>query len=164
MFTKKSKVIIGGSGPSLNKIDYSRLPENAEIWRINNFFKEQDYFLGKNVDAIFNGGPLEEVIDRYHTFHVLAEQDTYNINFDMIFNDKTELCKDFPDLFKNKYELIKKFDKEKNINLYPVINYNSLFLGKHTFTGVAAVIQAMLSGFDEIYIIGIDNNYEMYTE
>ena len=34
----------------------ARSMKNAKVWRINEFFKEPEYYLGRNVDAIFNGG------------------------------------------------------------------------------------------------------------
>ena len=158
---KISKIIIGGSGPSLAKIDYTRLPKDAQIWRINEFFKEPEYFLGRRVDGIFNGGDPKRIIDRYHTFHKLSESGAYDIDFGMIFADK--LFSELPDLFKDQFGSIKELDELGNIGLWPIIKYNDLFFDRHPFSGVCAIIYAMLCGFDEIYIAGIDNDYGMGT-
>lgn len=156
---KVNKVIIGGSGPSLEKIDYKRLPKDAKIWRINDFFKEPVYFLGRRVDAVFNGGTGVKIIDRYHTFHTLSNSKTYDINFTKVFS--TKFFNEYPDLFKDTFGQIRDLDNSNNIGLWPVIDYNRLFLGRYLFTGTSAIIYAILTGFDEIYIVGIDNDYDM---
>ena len=41
--------IVAGNGPSLKAIDYSRLPLNFEVFRCNQFYFEDKYYLGKRV-------------------------------------------------------------------------------------------------------------------
>ena len=154
-----SRVIIGGSGPSLARIDYTRLPTDAQIWRVNDFFKESKYFLGRRADAVFNGGHPDIIIDRYHTLRVLAEKNVYDVNFNMIFADK--LFDELPDLFKGHFEKIRELDKANNIGLWSLIEYNDLFLDRHPLTGTCAILVAMLCGYREIYLAGIDNDYTM---
>lgn len=53
-----SVAVIGGSGPSLYQVDPRRVPAHATIIRINNFFLEPEYFLGRRVDcAYFSSDP-----------------------------------------------------------------------------------------------------------
>ncbi|EJB0361689.1 alpha-2,3 sialyltransferase, partial [Campylobacter jejuni] len=47
------KVIIAGNGPSLKKIDYSRLPNDFDVFRCNQFYFEDKYYLGKKCKAVF---------------------------------------------------------------------------------------------------------------
>ena len=47
------KIVIAGSGPSLKNIDYRRLPKDIDILRTNHFYKEDYYYLGKNVNYYF---------------------------------------------------------------------------------------------------------------
>ncbi|MDE5926745.1 MAG: alpha-2,3 sialyltransferase, partial [Helicobacter sp.] len=37
--------IIAGGGPSLKQIDYSRLPKNFDVFRVNFFYFEEQYYL-----------------------------------------------------------------------------------------------------------------------
>ena len=46
-------VVIGGSGPSLLRTDPRRIPANARIVRVNNFFLETQYHLGSVVDRVY---------------------------------------------------------------------------------------------------------------
>ncbi|EAH6454264.1 alpha-2,3-sialyltransferase, partial [Campylobacter jejuni] len=47
------KVIIAGNGPSLKEIDYSRLPNDFDVFRCNQFYFEDKYYLGKKCKAVF---------------------------------------------------------------------------------------------------------------
>ncbi|EOH4430057.1 alpha-2,3-sialyltransferase, partial [Campylobacter jejuni] len=47
------KAIIAGNGPSLLSIDYSRLPKNYDLFRTNQFYFEDKYYLGKKVNFAF---------------------------------------------------------------------------------------------------------------
>lgn len=50
--------IIGASGPSLGLVEHNRLPSDAHIIRVNNFFLESHYHLGPRVDtAYFSADP-----------------------------------------------------------------------------------------------------------
>ena len=42
-------IIIAGNGPSLKEIDYKRLPKEYDVFRCNQFFFEDKYYLGKDV-------------------------------------------------------------------------------------------------------------------
>lgn len=46
-------VIIAGNGPSLKEIDYSRLPNDFDVFRCNQFYFEDKYYLGKKCKAVF---------------------------------------------------------------------------------------------------------------
>ncbi|EAJ3978590.1 alpha-2,3 sialyltransferase, partial [Campylobacter jejuni] len=48
------KAIIAGNGPSLLSIDYSRLPKNYDLFRTNQFYFEDKYYLGKKVNFAFS--------------------------------------------------------------------------------------------------------------
>lgn len=66
--------VVGGSGPSLRSTDPARVPASATVVRVNNFFLEPEYFLGRRVDcAYFSADPravrfyiatLRQVIER----------------------------------------------------------------------------------------------------
>ena len=77
IYNEEKSIIIAGNGPSLAHIDYRRLPENAKILRLNNFFFEDKYYLGQNVDYyLTDAGYLEGM---YFNLHNLNESRQYNI-------------------------------------------------------------------------------------
>lgn len=46
-------VLIAGNGPSLGQIDYNRLPKEFDIFRCNQFYLEEEYFVGKKLRQLF---------------------------------------------------------------------------------------------------------------
>lgn len=46
-------VIIAGNGPSLQSINYQRLPKKYDIFRYNQFYFEDKYYLGKIKKSFF---------------------------------------------------------------------------------------------------------------
>lgn len=46
-------VVVAGSGPSLLCTDVARIPRDAAIVRVNNFFLEPTYVLGRRVDLVY---------------------------------------------------------------------------------------------------------------
>lgn len=51
-------MVIGGSGPSLRRTDHRRVPADAPVVRVNNFFLEDRYYLGRVIDRVyFSGDP-----------------------------------------------------------------------------------------------------------
>lgn len=47
------KVIIAGNGPSLKEIDYSRLPNDFDVFRCNQFILKINTILVKNAKQYF---------------------------------------------------------------------------------------------------------------
>ncbi|EFP3399602.1 alpha-2,3 sialyltransferase, partial [Campylobacter jejuni] len=41
--------LVCGNGPSLKNIDYKRLPKQFDVFRCNQFYFEDRYFVGKDV-------------------------------------------------------------------------------------------------------------------
>lgn len=46
-------VLIGGSGPSLQSAELARVPASVQVVRVNNFFLEPRYHLGRRVDCVY---------------------------------------------------------------------------------------------------------------
>jgi len=158
IFKKTKRVVIAGSGPSLAHISYDRLPHDAKIWRANNFFMEPKYFLGRNVDAIFNGGAVNDILTRIQKFYDIHSRGEYNINLQNIYIDKP-----IPELkhLKQHFDTIEYLSAAQNApELGSMMKYNAEIWDMHLFSGVAAIIVAILSGFNEIYLTGIDCDYE----
>lgn len=154
-FPKVERVVIGGSAPSLSQIDYRRYPVgDIAVWRINNFFKEHKYYLGRRVDAVFNGGDCDEISVRRATMQKLASADAYDINFDNFFT-----AMPMPNT-KNHFAEIERLDSAHRVGVWPAIAHARDARDQHLFSGVAAIVLAILAGFREIYIAGIDCDYE----
>ncbi len=45
--------LVCGNGPSLKNIDYKRLPKQFDVFRCNQFYFEDRYFVGKDVKYVF---------------------------------------------------------------------------------------------------------------
>jgi hypothetical protein len=49
-------VLLGGSGPTLKEVALERIPADVRIYRVNNFFLEKDYYLGRSIDCLYFSG------------------------------------------------------------------------------------------------------------
>ncbi len=156
-FKKTRRVVITGSGPSLAKISYDRFPNGAQIWRTNDFFKEPEFFVGQRVDAVFNGGTIPDIQVRIRRIIELNQNGTYAVNLDNLYADKKV---DSFETVKQHFEYIECLGQKHAPELVSFIKYNDKMLDAHLFSGVAAIVVAILSGFDEIYLAGIDCDYE----
>ncbi|EMA0254919.1 alpha-2,3 sialyltransferase, partial [Campylobacter jejuni] len=69
------KVIIAGNGPSLKEIDYSRLPNDFDVFRCNQFYFEDKYYLGKKCKAVFYNTYI--FFEQYYTLKHLIQNQEY---------------------------------------------------------------------------------------
>ncbi|MGC6406569.1 alpha-2,3-sialyltransferase, partial [Bisgaard Taxon 45] len=72
-FTKhvvsKKVAVVAGNGQSLAEIDYSLLPEKYDVFRCNQFYFEERYFLGKKIKAVFFTPKV--FLEQYYTLYHL---------------------------------------------------------------------------------------------
>lgn len=68
-------VIVAGNGESLSQIDYRLLPKNYDVFRCNQFYFEERYFLGNKIKAVFftPGSFLSNII------HFIISRETMSI-------------------------------------------------------------------------------------
>ena len=157
MNTSKKPVIIAGNGPSLARIDYTRLPQDFDVYRCNQFYFEDKYYLGKRVtSAFFNPAVFYE---QYYTLKNLEERGEYSyehlysskmlwgtedlrINpfFNMVFPDAIEL-----------YSIMREYPK-----VHAFLKYNDLFHRQRATSGVLMLLAAAINGYREMHLIGID--------
>lgn len=78
------KVIISGNGPSLKEIDYSRLPNDFDVFRCNQFYFEDKYYLGKKFKAVFYNPGL--FFEQYYTLKHLIQNQEYETELIMCSN------------------------------------------------------------------------------
>ncbi len=159
------KIVIAGSGPSLKNIDYRRLPKDIDILRTNHFYKEDYYYLGKNVNYYFpyvRSGFFE------YLPVVLAKtmEGTYNIfkyfSNDLFLIDYFSYLADFEYVSPYIFDIspvIKDIDNSKSI-----LNYLKLYRDYHKKdnscfwlnAGTMSIVKAIELGYKEIYIVGIE--------
>ena len=153
-FSKQNRrIIVAGSGPSLATIEYRRLPDDCPIWRVNDFFMEQKYFLGRRVDAVFNGGGDDRITERYQKLCDLCAGNIYDIDLNHLYADHA--VEQLPQITNN-FAAIRDADSELWAELQEQSDKNDA----HMLNGVGAIVWAILCGYRKIYIAGIDCDYE----
>ena len=71
----KKCAVIAGNGPSLAAIDYKRLPKDFDVFRCNQFYLEDAYYLGRQIDSVFF--VTWAMLENYYTLQHLMERGEY---------------------------------------------------------------------------------------
>lgn len=148
---QNTPIIVAGAGPSLAKIDYYRVPHDIKILRVNDFYFEEKYYLGKNVDFYntFGGPNAKNITSQYYTLYNLKRNKEYY--FDAIYystmHDKMEPLSYLPD----SWPLIM---ENKDLLMLTTFykNYHNVWLN----TGITSLFLAYTLGFRKIYMTGFD--------
>jgi alpha-2,3 sialyltransferase len=144
-------LVIAGSGPSLQRINYKRFPKNFLTFRINNFFLEAKYYLGRNVDLCYQSMPRDETI--YTLANVITDYE-YNFNTDLIFT-RERVTERFPDRYlfpRVEVENILSLDNKMYSYILEIFHYQE----KHVTSGILSLLASIVLGFKDIYMIGVD--------
>lgn len=80
------KAIISGNGSSLLNMDYKRLPTDVDIFRCNQFYLEDKYYLGKQVKYFFYNPVLMN--EQHYTANKLRANGDYYIEHEVLSNFK----------------------------------------------------------------------------
>lgn len=138
--------LVCGNGPSLKNIDYKRLPKQFDVFRCNQFYFEDRYFVGKDVKYVFFNPFV--FFEQYYTSKKLIQNEEYNIenivcstiNLEYIdgfqFVDNFELY--FSDAFLG-HEIIKKLK-----DFFAYINIMKYTIGKELLVEFICVLQLWL--------------------
>lgn len=149
-------IIIAGNGPSLAQIDYTRLPKDFDVFRCNQFYFEDRYFLGKKIKGVFfNYFILKE---QFFTLHHLKERGEYEVEDVYCMNeDVEELSIDgkssrfiFPSI-KNCHDFLKQIPLFNNLD-----KFYHLYFHQCSTAGIVMLYTAIAQGYKEIYLTGID--------
>ncbi|PAF49323.1 hypothetical protein BKH43_07000 [Helicobacter sp. 13S00401-1] len=157
-------VLIAGNGESLKDIDFSRMPDSFDVFRVNQFYFEDKYFTGKKIKAVFfNPAILKEQLLTLKTLELKGEYEieTYYCNLlrslykqplnpEILDIDTTQLKKIFPEV-KCYYEYLEKIEE---FNYF--VNFSNNCLGVRPTGGMAMIFTALSLGYTEIYVTGID--------
>ncbi|TLD84148.1 alpha-2,3-sialyltransferase [Helicobacter trogontum] len=148
--------IICGNGPSLAEIDYKRLPLEYDVFRCNQFYFEDKYYMGKRVKFAFaNPSVLFEQSYTYRTLSYTKEYEIDNIvvsNFNLNHIDSCYLqyLYIYDDIICGSRQLARLKD------FYAFIRYNELYCERRITSGIYMCAFAVALGYKEIYIAGID--------
>ncbi|WP_104696795.1 MULTISPECIES: alpha-2,3-sialyltransferase [unclassified Helicobacter] len=150
-------IIVAGNGPSLAKIDYARLPRDFDVFRCNQFYFEDKYFLGKKIKgAFFNPGLFFE---QYFTLKNLVLSGEYEIEKFycslMLWPTEGRILSDDFQFFYPDVTLVYKLFKEFQ-ELHTFLKFNDLYYHKRITSGVLMVLVAAIIGYRDIFITGID--------
>lgn len=150
----EKSIIIAGNGPSLAMIDYRRIPPNIEIFRVNNFYFEDKYYLGKQVDYYLVGIML--LPQQFYNAQYLIKNKEYDIkniyinNHNEDFFESQNISNFFPTV-QSLNPLIAKIPK-----IVEFFGYNEYYFNKLPTAGTLAIATAIALGYKTIYLTGID--------
>ncbi|CAD7289469.1 hypothetical protein LMG7974_01543 [Campylobacter majalis] len=153
-----TNALIAGNGPSLKNIDYSLLPDSYDVFRCNQFYFEDRYFIGKTCKyAFLNLGVL---LEQYLTFKTLIEKGEYTIKNIILSN----LClsefeaKDFKTIQKLFFP-----DVEDGYDAYSIlkdfnafVKFNEMYKNNRITSSIYMCAYAVAKGYKNIYLTGID--------
>lgn len=157
-------IVIAGNGPSLTKIDYSRLPKEFDVFRCNQFFLEDRYFLGKKIKGVFYNPFLLK--QQYYTLHCLQERGEYEVedvycNLSMGLWDRQSndgKLRDWHSMLEYDYPLVRStYPYLKQMKEFDALfKFYALYYQKRFTAGIVMLIVALAQGYREIYLTGID--------
>ena len=146
-------VIISGNGPSLKDIDYNLLPENPIIFRSNLFFLEDKYYLGKNIDAYFWSLYEENLQDKLYEIIISKKYHFGSYFFPMDLNKFNNKRIKINKLHESTFQ--PSYDHWAIIATKPELSRLMMSRPLPT-TGLQMIAVAMILGYTNIYIVGID--------
>ncbi|MDO4433335.1 MAG: alpha-2,3-sialyltransferase [Alysiella sp.] len=151
-------VLVAGNGPSLTQIDYNLLPQDIDVFRCNQFYLEEQYYVGKKIKAAFFHHGL--FMEQQATMSILLRNQEYECEH-IVYSDlesqlsQPELTQDllywFPDTL-NAFTLY----REKLPELAKYTQQLALFENKILTSGAIMAVIAAAMGYQNIYIAGID--------
>ncbi|EAI4685171.1 TPA: alpha-2,3 sialyltransferase [Campylobacter coli] len=155
---QKNNVIIAGNGPSLKEIDYLKLPDDFDVFRCNQFYFEDKYYLGKKCKAVFYNPSL--FFEQYYTLkHLIANQEYETeliicSNFNQAHLESENFRKSFYDYFPDAYLGCDFFKQLKEFDAY--FKFHEIYLNQRITSGIYMCAVAIALGYKEIYLTGID--------
>ncbi|AJC88165.1 alpha-2,3-sialyltransferase [Campylobacter insulaenigrae] len=155
---EEKNALICGNGPSLREIEYEKLPKNYDVFRCNQFYFEDKYYAGKNIQyAFFNPYVFFE---QYYTIKNIIDKDEYDIknivcsSFGLESIDSRNLLEFFYNYFPDTifgFDLIKQLKE-----FHSFIKFNEIYNEQRITSGIYMCAFAVAMGYKNIYISGID--------
>lgn len=151
-------IVIAGNGPSLKSIDYTRLPEDFDVFRCNQFYFEDKYFLGRKIKGAFFTPAIFK--NQYFTAQHLRDTKQYEIEdiycsiFDAFDKEDLRVIRELDYFFPN-IKKVSSYLKAIPV-LHQELKYQMLYYGKCVTSGILMILVAIAQGYKEIYLTGID--------
>ena len=149
-------LIVAGNGPSLKNIDLNSLPDNFDVFRCNQFYCEDKYYLGKKIKlAMFNPSVI---YSQLQTVYHLEKNNEYEIDY---------ICIAIPNLLQTNFNLNKLMQKHPHViildnllnkdkRVLKHINNTREYEAKTITSGVQLIAIGAILGYKNIYFTGID--------
>lgn len=145
----KKVCIVAGNGPSLKEIDYSLLPLDYDVFRCNQFYFEDKYYLGKDIDSVFF--VRHAFFESYYTLRHLLLNKEYSVK--NVFCDQTY---SHIDTYFSFIDIAHIFLKNQLKDFYSLINLELLYNNRYPTSGIYMCAVAIALGYKEICLCGID--------
>ncbi|KAL1056554.1 CMP-Neu5Ac--lipooligosaccharide alpha 2-3 sialyltransferase [Haemophilus influenzae] len=136
-------------------MDYSLLPKDYDVFRCNQFYFEDHYFLGKKIKKVFFNYSV--IFEQYYTFLQLIKNNEYEYA-DIILSSflnlghselkKIQSLLPQIDLGHNYLKKLRAFDTH--------LQYHELYEDKRITSGVYMCAVATAMGYKDLYLTGID--------
>ncbi|WP_104750119.1 alpha-2,3-sialyltransferase [Helicobacter cynogastricus] len=158
---QQKPLIVAGNGPSVKNLDYNLFPPDFEVFRCNQFYFEDKYYLGKEIKGAFFNPNYFEL--QMHTMRLLYNQGEYDLcdlycttnNSHHYINGKSVSIRDFLD--KNYTGVRTTHNLLETLEPFYSLHAKSMNFKNQWFTsGVVMLICAIALGYKEIYLAGID--------
>lgn len=150
------RVIVAGNGPSLKNINYKKVPSNIDVFRCNQFYFEDEYYLGKKIKKVFFRPSV--FVEQYYTIKHILNNGEYECD-EIVFagNDLLDRAK-HGYVLNYAVDVIEGYDSYiKNIKEFDIYkNFNTLYFNRYISMGVYMCAVAVACGYKEIYLVGID--------
>ncbi|HHF2837085.1 TPA: alpha-2,3-sialyltransferase, partial [Haemophilus influenzae] len=150
--------IIAGNGTSLKSIDYSLLPKDYDVFRCNQFYFEDHYFLGKKIKKVFFNCSV--IFEQYYTFMQLIKNNEYEYA-DIILSSFLNLGDSELKKIQRLEKLLPQIDLGhsylKKLRAFDAhLQYHELYENKRITSGVYMCAVATAMGYKDLYLTGID--------
>ena len=152
----KKPIVIAGNGPSLAQIDYRRLPADFDVFRCNQFYFEDKYFLGRRITGVFLHAWL--VKNQYFTLRTLEERGEYTFEQMYYFLTVPDFQRFYgPDLEGDYPRLKSTYSHWAAVPQFlELCRFLDVYYQKRFTSGISMLISALGLGYREIYLCGID--------
>lgn len=154
-------LIVGGNGPSLRDSNLNLIQSPYHVYRCNQFYFEDKYFLGKNIETVtFNP---EVFFEQYYTLGKIRLKKEYHINkvySSRMFWGSQRLYPPighFQKLYPEVTEIHEEFLKtKKSREILSYIKYEDLYHSRRVTSGVLLLFLGAVNGYKRIFLTGID--------
>ena len=146
----KKPIVVAGNGPSLANIDYRRLPAEFDVFRCNQFYFEEKYYLGRHITGVFF--PHWMMPRQYYHIRTLEERGEYTFDDMFYFSQRPDPEAEF-DWPRVKSALPYLMAVPE---FYELSRFLAVYYTKIVTSGFNMIFVALAMGYKEIYLTGLD--------